>query len=71
MIILKERVKGYNNIHTLATSDMKFEVNENVNKVFSQEKDKVFSQEKEKVFSQGNEPLYLLGSAMTLGFLVT
>ena len=31
MIILKEKVAGYNNVLTLATKDMKFGVNENVN----------------------------------------
>ena len=33
MIILKEKVKGYNNYLTLATKDMKFGVNENLNKM--------------------------------------
>ena len=33
MIILKEKVVGYNNVLTLATKDMKFGVNENVNYV--------------------------------------
>ena len=33
MIILKNRVEGYNNYLTLATKDMKFGVNENVNRV--------------------------------------
>ena len=33
MIILKEKVAGYNNVLTLATKDMKFGVNENVNHV--------------------------------------
>ena len=33
MIILKEKVAGYNNVLTLATKDMKFGVNENVNYV--------------------------------------
>ena len=33
MIILKERVAGYNNILTLATKDMKFGVNEDINYV--------------------------------------
>ena len=33
MIILKERVAEYNNVLTLATSDMKFGVNEDINKV--------------------------------------
>ena len=33
MIILKEKVAGYNNVLTLATNKMKFGVNENVNRV--------------------------------------
>ena len=33
MIILKKRVAGYNNYLTLATKDMKFSVNEDVNRV--------------------------------------
>ena len=33
MIILKERVAGYNNVLTLATKDMKFGVNEDINRV--------------------------------------
>ena len=33
MIILKEKVVGYNNVLTLATEDMKFGVNEGVNYV--------------------------------------
>ena len=33
MIILKEKVAGYNNTLTLATKEMKFGVNEEVNKV--------------------------------------
>ena len=33
MIILKKKVAGYNNYLTLATKDMKFGVNENVNKI--------------------------------------
>ena len=33
MIILRKRVAGYNNYLTLATKDMKFGVNEDVNKV--------------------------------------
>ena len=33
MIILKEKVAGYNNVLTLATKDMKFGVNEGINYV--------------------------------------
>ena len=33
MIILKKKVAGYNNVLTLATKDMKFGVNENINYV--------------------------------------
>ena len=31
MIILKEKVAGYNNVLTLATKDMKFRLNEDIN----------------------------------------
>ena len=37
MIILKEKVKGYNNYLTLATKEMKFGVNEDVNRVVVRE----------------------------------
>ena len=37
MIILKERIAGYNNVLTLATKDMKFGVNEKVNRVSKEE----------------------------------
>ena len=33
MIILKEKVAGYNNVLTLATKDMKFGVNKDINYV--------------------------------------
>ena len=33
MIILKEKVAGYNNVLTLATKDMKFGLNEDINYV--------------------------------------
>ena len=33
MIILKERVAGYNNVVTLATKDIKFHVNKDINYV--------------------------------------
>ena len=38
MIILKRKVAGYNNVLTLATKDMKFGVNENVNKIIQKSK---------------------------------
>ena len=41
MIILKEKVAGYNNVLTLATKEMKFGVNENVNYVKPVQQEKV------------------------------
>ena len=51
MIILKEKVAGYNNVLTLATKDMKFGVNENVNyvKPVQQEITKVQQQQQQEV----------------------
>ena len=49
MIILKKRVEGYNNYLTLATKDMKFGVNENVNKV------KIIRKEEDPVPRRGPE----------------
>ena len=84
MIILKEKVAGYNNVLTLATKDMKFGVNENVNYVKPvvtnvQEKEEVTTKvqpEKEEVqttttvFPKIDKTTYLLGSMATVGFLV-
>ena len=83
MIILKEKVAGYNNVLTLATKDMKFGVNENVNYVkpvkqqVTEEKDKPVVKPKETlqvtsttVFPKIDKTTYLLGTMATLGFLV-
>ena len=79
MIILKEKVAGYNNILTLVTKDMKFGVNENVNYVKPVEQKKSDSVKQGKTKSEdvptNNVPnidgtTSLLGSAVTLGILV-
>ena len=98
MIILKEKVAGYNNVLTLATKDMKFGVNKDINYVepvetvgAQGESDEtttvvskvgktpplqpaqgvVESATPTTVFPKTNQTVYLLGSAITLGFLVT
>ena len=85
MIILKNKVEGYNNVLTLATNAMKFGVNTNVNYVASTTKKppvapvkKVPGTNKKKVPEIGtflktsNDHLpYLLGSTIGIGFLVT
>ena len=86
MIILKEKVAGYNNTLTLATKDMKFGVNEEVNKVTlqsggntresrgsgetTQEVPEIGTIRKVYETTTSNETLYLLGTATTLGFIV-
>ena len=97
MIILKEKVAGYNNALTLATKEMKFGINEEVNKVAPKAPNENSKVNVEKTTTQGdNNPIpqtgsdetptsvpavipktdetegtvYLLGSAVTLGFLV-
>ena len=96
MIILKEKVAGYNNVLKLATKDMKFGVNKDINYVEPVETTEsttptitpktttVVSKEAPSqptqgvtesvtpttVFPKTNETVYLLGSAVTLGFLV-
>ena len=62
MIILKEKVAGYNNVLTLATKNMKFGVNKNVNyvqpqptKVKKQEVTKVKQKEVTKVKQEKEE----------------
>ena len=97
MIILKEKVAGYNNVLTLATKDMKFGVNKDINYVEPVEtaesaappitpnatttvSKEVPLQPTQGVVESGtpttvfpktnNETTYLLGSAVTLGFLV-
>ena len=79
MIILKEKVAGYNNDLTLATKDMKFSVNENFNYVKPVEQNESDSVKQGKTKSEdvqtNNVPkidgtTYLLGSAVVLGVLV-
>ena len=96
MIILKERVAGYNNVLTLATKDMRFGVNKDINYVepvetvepatppvtpktttvvskgtsLQPKQEVVESSTPTTVFPKTNETVYLLGSAVTLGFLV-
>ena len=87
MIILKERVAGYNNVLTLATKDMKFGVNKDINYVEPSKDVATTTQEipnlkpmvptsvvkdiPTSMFPKTNETVvYLLGSAVTLGFLV-
>ena len=96
MIILKGKVAEYNNVLTLATKDMKFGVNEDINyvkpvettepttsqitpkttTVVSKEVPLQPTQEATEsatpitVVPKTNETTYLLGSAVTLGFLV-
>ena len=86
MIILKEKVAGYNNVLTLATKDMKFGVNENVNyvKPVQQQVTKVQQQKVTRVpvqttennipattvFPKIDKTTYLLDSMATVGFLV-
>ena len=90
MIILKEKVAGYNNVLTLAAKDMKFGVNKDINYVEPSEDVTTTTLEitnlKPKtttvpvsvvkdipttMLPKANETVvYLLGSAVTLGFLV-
>ena len=49
MIILKEKVAGYNNVLTLATKDMKFGINENVNYVKPVKQQVTSVQQKEQI----------------------
>ena len=86
MIILKEKVAWYNNTLTLATKEMKFGVNEEVNKVTlqsggntresrgsgetTQEVPETGTIGKVYETTTSNETLYLLGTATTLGFIV-
>ena len=80
MIILKQRVAGYNNTLTLATKEMKFGVNEEINKNVTEPKETTpqkpkinenpVSQTIPKISNNNVDTLPLLGSAITLGFLV-
>lgn len=89
LIILKKRIDGFNNTLTLATGEMKFGINKDVNKVIPPKPAKPTESAKPTVtkpavvqqktntkipnqrFSDDeNETLYLLGSTVTIGFLV-
>ena len=88
MIILKEKVAGYNNTLTLATKEMKFGVNEEVNKVTLplggnpgshlgsgkteeiQTTQGVGDLPTPSVIPEADETACLLGTAVTLGFMV-
>ena len=76
MIFLKEKVKGYNNILTLATKEMKFGVNKDVNKVkpVSQtENESVLPQKPLPVIhktEEGYSVLPTLGITIVFGFLI-
>ena len=75
MIILKERVAGYNNVLTLATKDMKFGVNENVNKAPAAEPVSPTTTTTPVPVSptplpKTDETAYLLEGAITLGYVV-
>ena len=84
MIILKERVVGYNNVLTLATSGTKFGVNKDINYVDpvkttgsdgtaqggGETPPKTDETTTVLVFPKPDETVHLLGSAVTLGFLV-
>ena len=97
MIILKEKVAGYNNTLTLATKEMKFGINEEVNKVVPlsgsmNENSKVpesgtfgkggdsppfettttqrVVNSHPSVIPEADETIYLLGTVVTLVFVV-
>ena len=83
MIILKDKVEGYNNVLTLATKTMKFGVNTDVNYVApvvlkppvapTTTVKPVVQKPKPVVVSKesDNHLPYLLGSTIGIGFLVT
>ena len=72
MIILKNKVEGYNNVLTIATNAMKFGVNTKVNYVAPTitKKPPIPPMPTVKPNS-GNHLPYLLGSTIGIGFLVT
>lgn len=86
MIILKEKLDGYNNVLTLATENMKFCVNKHINYVEPRKdsptvvpKETTTTAPKEitipTILKRDNgityseENVYLLGSALTLGYI--
>ena len=84
MIILKDKVEGYNNVLTLVTKTMKFGVNKNLNYVAPRTTKKppvapttttspVVPKPKPVVIPKAwdNHLPYLLGSTIGIGFLVT
>ena len=86
MIILKNKVEGYNNVLTLATNAMEFGVNTKVNYVAPKVVTKklpippavtkptkpIVTNDKKKFFKKTSNHLpYLLGSTVGTGFLVT
>ena len=85
MIILKNKVEGYNNVLTIATNAMKFGVNTKVNYVAPKvtEKPTQIITEKPTTTTKPQTPIptvkpnsgnhlpYLLGSTIGIGFLVT
>ena len=80
MIILKNKVEGYNNVLTIATNAMKFGVNTKVNYVAPKVTKKpptvkpppTPTKKPPTIKPQPNAHLpYLLGSTIGIGFLVT
>ena len=87
MIILKNKVEGYNNVLTIATNAMKFGVNTKVNYVAPKVTKKppiptitkkpptstpTITKKPPTITTQPNAHLpYLLGSTIGIGFLVT
>ena len=83
IVILKDKVEGYNNVLTLATNAIEFGVNTNVNYVAPTKKPPVAPTTKPVVVTtvkkqpvvvpkaQDNHLPYLLGSTIGIGFPVT
>ena len=74
LIILEKKLNGYNNVLTMATSDMSFGVNEDINYVEPKEvvepKDKkVIKQKNFSTTTYSERNLYLLDSAVTLSLI--
>ena len=64
MIILEQKLSGYNNALTLATKDMKFGINEEVNYQASEATQKVLPT------PHNEEMKYILASALVTGFML-